>query len=69
MAVKTKGTLFEWEGVNKKGQKTRGVLRASGEASLSATLRKMGVRLTSVKQVKTAGRGKKITDKDSLYSK
>jgi len=64
MAVKTKGTLFEWEGVNQKGQKTRGVLRASGEASLSATLRKMGVRLTSVKQVKTAGRGKKITDKD-----
>lgn len=64
MAVKTKGTLFEWEGVNQKGQKTRGVLRASGEASLSATLRKNGVRLTSVKQVKTAGRGKKITDKD-----
>ncbi len=55
---------FVWEGVDKKGKKLKGDLRASGEAVVNATLRRQGITPTKVKKQSTFGKGRKITDKD-----
>jgi len=55
---------YAWEGVDKKGKKIKGDMRASGEALVSATLRRQGISVTKVKKRSTFGRGKKITEKD-----
>jgi type IV pilus assembly protein PilC len=58
-----KETIFSWEGKDKSGKIVKGELRASGEATVNATLRRQGILVTKVKK-KTFKSGKKITDKD-----
>jgi type IV pilus assembly protein PilC len=53
---------FQWEGRDKAGKPVKGEIRAPGEASVSAILRRQGITVTKVK--KSRGGGKKITEKD-----
>jgi type IV pilus assembly protein PilC len=53
---------FQWEGRDKAGKPVKGEIRAPGEASVSAILRRQGVTVTKVR--KSRGGGKKITEKD-----
>jgi type IV pilus assembly protein PilC len=55
---------FVWEGLDQKGKKVKGDMRASGEAVVNAQLRRQGIKATKVKKQSTFGKGKKITDKD-----
>jgi type IV pilus assembly protein PilC len=55
--------VFEWEGKDKNGKVIRGELRTGGEAAVSATLRRQGIRVTKVKKRKLSG-GKSIKQKD-----
>jgi type IV pilus assembly protein PilC len=55
--------IFAWEGKDKTGKVVKGELRANGEASVNAALRRQGVLVTKVKK-KTFRSGKKITEKD-----
>ena len=54
---------FAWVGKDKTGKVIKGETRASGDAAVSANLRRQGIQVTSVKKVKMGG-GKKITEKD-----
>lgn len=58
-----KEVIFAWEGKDKTGKIIQGEMRANGEATVSATLRRQGVLVTKVKK-KTFKSGKKVTDKD-----
>lgn len=62
-ATQVKETIFTWEGKDKSGKTVKGELRASGEATVNATLRRQGILVTKVKK-KSFASGKKITDKD-----
>ena len=68
MAVAAKKAVKEfnyvWEGVDKKGKRMKGDMRASGEAVVSANLRRQGISASKVKKQSTFGRSKKITEKD-----
>lgn len=59
-----KTTLFAWEGKDRKGKKITGQMSASGEAFVTATLRRNGI--TNIKINKQSGfrRQKAITEKD-----
>jgi type IV pilus assembly protein PilC len=59
----TKEVIFSWEGKDKAGKTVKGELRAGGEATVSATLRRQGILVTKIKK-KSFSSGKKITDKD-----
>ncbi len=54
---------FAWEGRDRGGKTVRGEMRASGEAVVSATLRRQGILVQKVRKQRTA-RGGKVTDKD-----
>ena len=54
---------YTWVGKDKTGKVVRGEMRAAGEAQVSATLRRQGVRDAQIKR-RRAGRGSAITDKD-----
>jgi type IV pilus assembly protein PilC len=54
---------FAWTGKDKSGKVVKGELRAGGETMVTATLRRQGIQVSSVKKVSQRG-GKKITDKD-----
>src|SRR3569623_1727623 len=56
-------SVFAWEGKDKSGKVEKGELRATGEATVNATLRRQGIHVTKVKK-KTFRSGKKISDKD-----
>ena len=58
-----KDFVFEWEGKDKNGKVIRGEVRSSGEAQVSAQLRRQGVLVTKVKKRRTRG-GSSITQKD-----
>lgn len=58
-----KEMIFAWEGKDKSGKIVRGELRANGESTVNATLRRQGVLVTKVKK-KTYRSGKKVSDKD-----
>jgi type IV pilus assembly protein PilC len=68
MAVAAKKAVKEfnyvWEGMDKKGKRMKGDMRATGEAVVSANLRRQGISVSKVKKQSTLGRGKKITEKD-----
>lgn len=68
MAVAAKKSVKEfnyvWEGMDKKGKRMKGDMRASGEAVVSASLRRQGISVSKIKKQSTFGRGKKITEKD-----
>tara|TARA_R110001599_G_scaffold64023_3_gene179158 strand:+ start:798735 stop:799958 length:1224 start_codon:yes stop_codon:yes gene_type:complete len=59
----TKELVFAWEGKDKSGKIVRGELRANGESTVNATLRRQGVLVTKVKK-KTYRSGKKVSEKD-----
>lgn len=68
MATKTEKTsLFSWEGTDRKGNKTSGVLNGANMAVVKAQLRKQGVKATKVKKQSAslgATKKKKITPFD-----
>ena len=65
MAVSSKkGILYQWEGKDKKGNRVKGEMKASGEAFVSATVRRQGITNIVVKKQNGFKRPKKITEKD-----
>jgi type IV pilus assembly protein PilC len=58
----TKELQYSWEGKDKSGKAVKGEMRAAGEASVSAHLRRQGIVVTKVK--KSATRGKGVSEKD-----
>ncbi len=65
----SKETIFSWEGKDKAGKTVKGEMRAGGEATVNATLRRQGILATKVKK-KSFTSGQKITDKDiSLFTR
>jgi type IV pilus assembly protein PilC len=64
-----KETLFVWEGKDRSGKQVRGEMRAGGQASVSATLRRQGITVTKIKEQKFSS-GRKIKDKDiSIFTR
>jgi type IV pilus assembly protein PilC len=60
---KVKEQPYTWEGKdNKTGKVVKGEMRAAGEASVSAHLRRQGITVTKIK--KSVTRGGKVTEKD-----
>ncbi|MBU1213893.1 MAG: type II secretion system F family protein [Gammaproteobacteria bacterium] len=59
---KVKEQLYHWEGKDKSGKSVKGEMRAPGEATVSAYLRRQGIQVSKVKK-STQGSGK-VTDKD-----
>ncbi len=57
-----KEVSFLWEGKDKSGRQVKGEMRAAGSVVVTSTLRRQGIRVTKVKEVKQSGG--KITDKD-----
>jgi len=55
---------FIWEGVDKKGKKLKGDMRAPGPQFVAAQLRRQGINPVKVKKQWTFGRSRKITEKD-----
>lgn len=61
-AQKAKEYSYLWEGKDKAGKPVKGEMRASGEASVSAYLRRQGINVSKVKRQRRSG--KAITAKD-----
>ena len=59
---KAKDFTYVWEGKDKAGKLVKGEMRALGEASVSANLRRQGINVTKVKRQRN--KGKSITAKD-----
>ena len=59
---KAKEYSYLWEGKDKTGKQVKGEMRAPGEASVSAHLRRQGINVTKVKRLR--GSTKPVTDKD-----
>ena len=59
---KAKEFIYAWEGKDKSGKIIKGEMRAPGEASVSAHLRRQGVNVIKIKRQRSTG--KKITPKD-----
>ena len=59
---KEKEVSFTWEGKDKSGKQIKGEMRAVGSVVVTSTLRRQGIRVTKIKEVKQTGG--KITDKD-----
>jgi type IV pilus assembly protein PilC len=55
--------VFEWEGKDKNGKVVRGEVRSSGEAQVSAQLRRQGVLITKVRKRRMRG-GSSIKQRD-----
>jgi type IV pilus assembly protein PilC len=53
---------FQWEGKDKSGKIVKGDIKAPGEATASAQLRRQGISITKIKKTRTAG--KAITQKE-----
>ena len=56
-ANKEKEYQFLWEGRDKSGKTVKGEMRAAGEASVSAHLRRQGIQVTKVKKRRGKQRG------------
>lgn len=65
---KVKEISFLWEGKDKTGKLVKGEMRAAGKAVVSSTLRRQGINVLKVKQLRS--RGKPVTEKDiSLFTR
>jgi type IV pilus assembly protein PilC len=53
--IKPKEFVYAWEGKDKTGKPVKGEMRAVGEASVSANLRRQGVNVTKIKKQRTKG--------------
>jgi type IV pilus assembly protein PilC len=60
--TKSKEIQYSWEGKDKGGKIIKGEMRSSGEASVSAHLRRQGITVTKIK--KSSGRGGSVSEKD-----
>jgi type IV pilus assembly protein PilC len=56
-------SIYLWEGRDRTGRAVRGEMRTSGEAVVSATLRRRGITVSKVKKL-TFSRGRRISEKD-----
>ena len=54
---------YAWTGKDKAGKVVKGEVRAGGESTVAANLRRQGIQVQSIKKVSQRG-GKKITEKD-----
>ncbi|KXS33363.1 MAG: Type II secretion system F domain [Candidatus Gallionella acididurans] len=54
--TKAKEFSFAWEGKDKSGKVVKGEMRAVGEASASAYLRRQGINATKVKRQRNKGK-------------
>jgi type IV pilus assembly protein PilC len=64
-AKAVKDATFQWEGMDKRGKKVKGLIQAGGEAMVNSQLRKQGITVTKVKkQSALFSGGKRITEKD-----
>jgi len=61
-APKSKERLYSWEGKDKNGKIAKGELYAVGEASISASLRRQGFKVTKIK--KSSSGGGSVSEKD-----
>ena len=59
---KTKEYSYLWEGKDKTGKRVKGEMRAPGEASVSAHLRRQGINVSKVKRLRAST--KKVSEKD-----
>ena len=59
----SKEVIFEWKGKDKNGKPVRGEIRAAGEAVVSASLRRQGILVASIKKRRTSG-GRAIKQRD-----
>jgi len=67
-AAKAKEFAYLWEGKDKTGKQVKGEMRAPGEASVSAHLRRQGINVTKVKRLRASTQ--KVTEKDiSLFTR
>ncbi|MDO8292919.1 MAG: type II secretion system F family protein [Gallionella sp.] len=67
-AQKVKEFSYIWEGKDKTGKKVKGEMRAPGEASISAHLRRQGINVSKVKKLR--GSTQKVSEKDiSLFTR
>jgi len=55
--------LFQWEGRDRHGKNVKGEMKASGEASVNALLRRQGILVLKMKKQRI-GKGGKVSDKD-----
>ena len=62
-AKEVKTYNFAWTGKDKAGKIIKGEVRAQGESSVAANLRRQGIQVQKIKKVTQRG-GKKITEKD-----
>ena len=67
-AAKAKEYSYLWEGKDKTGKRVKGEMRAPGEASVSAHLRRQGINVSKVKKLR--GSTQKVSEKDiSLFTR
>jgi len=67
-AAKAKEYSYLWEGKDKTGKLVKGEMRAPGEASVSAHLRRQGINISKVKRLR--GSTQKVSEKDiSLFTR
>ncbi|MGB8516755.1 MAG: type II secretion system F family protein [Gallionella sp.] len=65
---KPKEYSYLWEGKDKTGKIIKGEMRAAGEASVSAHLRRQGIKVVKLKRLKSSG--KAVSEKDiSLFTR
>ncbi len=65
MAAKdNKEVSYSWEGTDKKGKRTKGEMKASGEAFVKATLRRQGINVLKISKRSSFKSGGKVSDKD-----
>jgi type IV pilus assembly protein PilC len=59
----SKEVIFEWKGKDKNGKPVRGEIRAAGEAVVSASLRRQGILVASIRKRRSSG-GRAIKQRD-----
>ncbi len=59
---KAKEYAYQWEGKDKSGKIVKGEMRAPGEASVSALLRRQGIQVVKIKKLRVSSQS--ISDKD-----
>jgi type IV pilus assembly protein PilC len=60
----TKEVTYAWEGLDKKGKRVKGEMKASGESFVSATLRRQGITVKKVKKQSSFTSKGSVSDKD-----
>ncbi|MDP3678735.1 MAG: type II secretion system F family protein, partial [Methylotenera sp.] len=59
-----KEVAYSWEGIDKKGKKVKGEMRAASDSFVSATLRRQGITVKKVKKQSGFASKGKVSDKD-----